>query len=386
MRLVMGSRIACSCLTTRRLIADGRAADVRRNPDVIRAYLGTHAEQRHEPVGTSMLTLERIAARYGRISALEDVTLAGTPVSLGPIGANGAGKTTTLKTISALRPAAGRIIFDGDEIHAPTPREIPRRGLPTRPEGPPGLPYMTVHENLEMGAYVRADAQAVTADLGSRVRPLPHSAERRPGGRYAVGRRAADAGHRARSRRGRGSSSSTSAARWRPPWWSPSSGSSTASVATVPLCSAVEQNAHMALQLATRAWVMETGRITLEGIGPSAGERPAREAGLPGRIIPAHKEARPMADVFILGAGTPTPTPSRWGSAFAVKVGGEHMMFDCGPAATHKLVKMGIKPTSVDYMFFTHHHFDHDVDYPCFLLCRWDQSIARRISSRSMGR
>src|SRR5207237_66331 len=52
-------------------------------------------------------------------------------------------------------------------------------------------------------------------------------------------------------------------------------------------------------------------------------------------------------------------------------------MFDCGPAATHKLVKAGLWPTKVDHLFFTHHHFDHDVDYPCFLLCRWDQSIGR---------
>lgn len=92
-----------------------------------------------------------------------------------------------------------------------------------------------------------------------------------------------------------------------------------------------------------------------------------------------------MADVFILGAGTPTPTPDRWGSAYAVKVGGECLMFDCGPAATHKLVKMGIFPTEVDYLFFTHHHFDHDVDYPCFLLCRWDQSIGKENQLRVYG-
>jgi ribonuclease Z len=84
-----------------------------------------------------------------------------------------------------------------------------------------------------------------------------------------------------------------------------------------------------------------------------------------------------VAQVFILGAGTPTPTPSRWGSAFAVGVAANFLMIDCGPAATYKLVKAGISPTSVDYLFFTHHHFDHDVDYPCFLLCRWDQSIGK---------
>lgn len=92
-----------------------------------------------------------------------------------------------------------------------------------------------------------------------------------------------------------------------------------------------------------------------------------------------------MAQIFVLGAGTPTPTAHRFGSAFAVQVGGEYLMFDCGPAATHKLVKMGIFPTQVDYLFFTHHHFDHDVDYPCFLLCRWDQSVGKEQTLQVFG-
>jgi ribonuclease BN (tRNA processing enzyme) len=92
-----------------------------------------------------------------------------------------------------------------------------------------------------------------------------------------------------------------------------------------------------------------------------------------------------MTELVVLGAGTPTPTPSRWGSAFAARVGGEHIMFDCGPAATWKLVKAGIVPTQVDYLFFTHHHFDHDVDYPCFLLTRWDQSVGRENLLRVYG-
>ena len=82
-----------------------------------------------------------------------------------------------------------------------------------------------------------------------------------------------------------------------------------------------------------------------------------------------------MATIHVLGAGTPTPTAARFGSAYVVQLGGEYLMFDCGPAATHKLVKAGLAPTQIGYLFFTHHHFDHDVDYPCFLLCRWDQSI-----------
>ena len=52
-------------------------------------------------------------------------------------------------------------------------------------------------------------------------------------------------------------------------------------------------------------------------------------------------------------------------------------MFDCGPAATQKLAKVGIHPMQVNYLFFTHHHYDHNVDYPCFLLTRWDHSADR---------
>jgi ribonuclease Z len=92
-----------------------------------------------------------------------------------------------------------------------------------------------------------------------------------------------------------------------------------------------------------------------------------------------------MGQVYILGAGTPTPTPTRFGSAHVIEVAGDHLMFDCGPAATHKLVKAGLFPTSIDYLFFTHHHFDHDVDYPCFLLCRWDQSIGMENRLRVYG-
>ena len=89
--------------------------------------------------------------------------------------------------------------------------------------------------------------------------------------------------------------------------------------------------------------------------------------------------------VYILGAGTPTPTPARFGSSYVLQVGNEHLMFDCGPAATHKLVKAGLLPTQVDYLFFTHHHFDHDVDYPCFLLCRWDQGAGRERQLKVFG-
>ena len=73
-----------------------------------------------------------------------------------------------------------------------------------------------------------------------------------------------------------------------------------------------------------------------------------------------------MARVLVLGAGTPTPIPDRFGSSFVLHLGEDHILFDCGPATTHKLAKVGLLPTQIDYLFFTHHHFDHDVDYPAF--------------------
>ncbi len=92
-----------------------------------------------------------------------------------------------------------------------------------------------------------------------------------------------------------------------------------------------------------------------------------------------------MAEIFVLGGGTPTPTAERFGSSHVIKFGEQLLMFDCGPAATHKLVKAGLFPTQVDHLFFTHHHFDHDIDYPCFLLCRWDQSIGKENRLKVFG-
>jgi ribonuclease Z len=100
----------------------------------------------------------------------------------------------------------------------------------------------------------------------------------------------------------------------------------------------------------------------------------------------------------VLCSGSTTPTADRFGSAFALSLDDQHLMFDCGPAATYQLVRAGIRPTEVDHLFFTHHHYDHDVDYPCFLLCRWDQGagvekrlqvfgprLTRRITERLIG-
>ncbi len=84
-----------------------------------------------------------------------------------------------------------------------------------------------------------------------------------------------------------------------------------------------------------------------------------------------------MGVLYLLGSGTPTPTKLRFGTSHVLQLDKDYLMFDCGPAATHKLVKIGLFPTQIDYLFFTHHHSDHNTDYPCFLLCRWDQSTGK---------
>ncbi len=77
--------------------------------------------------------------------------------------------------------------------------------------------------------------------------------------------------------------------------------------------------------------------------------------------------------IDIAGAGTPVPAHDRFGSSYVINFGdNEKLMFDCGPATTHKLVKMGHNLTEINNLFFTHHHYDHDVDYPCFILSRWN--------------
>lgn len=81
--------------------------------------------------------------------------------------------------------------------------------------------------------------------------------------------------------------------------------------------------------------------------------------------------------LYLLGTGTPTPTKSRFGTAYVLQIGRDFLLFDCGPTTTYKLVSADLWPTQIDYLFLTHHHFDHNADLPCFLLCRWDQSTGQ---------
>lgn len=85
-------------------------------------------------------------------------------------------------------------------------------------------------------------------------------------------------------------------------------------------------------------------------------------------------KSKPALQLHVVGNGCPAPTPEHFGSSFVLEVGSECLMIDCGPATTYKMTLMGISPGRVGHVFFTHHHFDHNVDFPCFALTRWDQS------------
>ena len=90
------------------------------------------------------------------------------------------------------------------------------------------------------------------------------------------------------------------------------------------------------------------------------------------------EDNRPRLRLHLLGCGYPPPSGSgsqtRHGSAFLLEVGSEFLMVDCGPATTYKMARMGISTKKVNHVFLTHHHFDHNVDLPCFALVRWDLS------------
>jgi len=87
----------------------------------------------------------------------------------------------------------------------------------------------------------------------------------------------------------------------------------------------------------------------------------------------------------ILRAGTPGPSPERWGTAFLLEVGGDLIMVDCGHGATQRLVDAGRQPKHVSHLFITHHHSDHIVDFPCLFLARWNQCIGSEPPLRIFG-
>jgi branched-chain amino acid transport system ATP-binding protein len=128
----------------------------------------------------ALLELRDVHTYYGNIHALKGISVsvdAGEIVSL--IGANGAGKSTTLKTISGLlRPRQGEIWFDGKRIDGTTPHDIVALGISQAPEGRRIFPRMTVLENLEMGAFQREKGPEVDADFERVYTLFPRLKER----------------------------------------------------------------------------------------------------------------------------------------------------------------------------------------------------------------
>jgi branched-chain amino acid transport system ATP-binding protein len=216
-----------------------------------------------------MLTISGLRAGYGPIEALRGLDLevhAGELVCV--LGANGAGKTSTLRAISGLLPVrGGRIVFQDQDLRTREPGDILKLGIAHCPEGRRVFPHLTVHENLEMGAYIRSDRREIARDVARVCAHFPVLAERRrqAAGTLSGGEQQMLAIARALMARPRLIL-----------FDEPSLGLAPTVVETTfgiiadirrqgTTILMVEQNAHLALQLADRGYVMETGCIVLQG-------------------------------------------------------------------------------------------------------------------------
>jgi branched-chain amino acid transport system ATP-binding protein len=215
-----------------------------------------------------MLKIDDIKTYYGNIQALKGISLeigAGEIICL--IGANGAGKSTTLMSIcGVVPPRTGRIIFEDREIQDLPTNRIVALGIVQVPEGRRIFPYLTVAENLDMGAFLRKDKAAIAQDLDYIYELFPILAKRRhqAGGTLSGGEQQMLAISRALMARPRLLLLDE-----------PSLGLAPLVVKQIFEIIAkinrennttiflVEQNANLALQVAHRGYVMETGRITL---------------------------------------------------------------------------------------------------------------------------
>ena len=214
-----------------------------------------------------MLVLQDVHSYYGNIHALKGISLRvekGEIVTL--IGANGAGKSTTIRTITGLVHARrGAVSLEGERIDRLLPHQIVQRGVAQAPEGRRIFPRLTVLENLEMGAYIRSDATGIRADLDHVLQLFPRLKERaaQPGGTLSGGEQQMLAIGRALMARPRLLLLDE-----------PSMGLAPTMVEVIfqtiqeinqqgTTILLVEQNALMALEVARRGYVLQTGRTVL---------------------------------------------------------------------------------------------------------------------------
>ena len=220
-----------------------------------------------------MLEVEELKVAYGGINAVKGVGFtvgAGEMVTL--IGANGAGKTTTLKALAGLvRPAGGRVRYNGADVTAMPSHRLVSLGVALVPEGRGVFPRLTVEENLAMGAYIRHDHAAIRADRDHVYALFPRLAERH---RQTAG--TLSGGEQQMLAIGRALMS-------RPKLLlldEPSMGLAPLLVqkifATIRAIAAegvtillIEQNAKLALEVCNRGYVMESGEITLHDSAPA---------------------------------------------------------------------------------------------------------------------
>lgn len=216
-----------------------------------------------------MLEVKDIHTYYGNIQALRGVSLRveeGEVVTL--IGSNGAGKTTTLRTIQGLlRPRSGKILFEGGSLESLSTQAIVRLGIAQSPEGRLIFPRMTVLENLEMGAFSRRDSLGIKSDTERVLNLFPRLRERinQKGGTLSGGEQQMVAIARALMARPRLLLLDE-----------PSMGLAPMLVAQIfsiirdinaqgTTILLVEQNARMALTVADRGYVLQTGQVVLQG-------------------------------------------------------------------------------------------------------------------------